>query len=824
MIKNYFLLFIRNLARQKVFSGINLLGLTVSLASTLLISLYAYHELSFDRFHEKASRTYRVNQTFIWGENDNNQFSSTGPGVASALRQELPEAEVVTSIHTPGDFFVSYEKPSHEVVSFREDKVLAADSNFFRVFDFQLSSGDDRNALKRANTLLMTESVAVKYFGVENPVGKLIRVGSPDDQKTYEVTGILRDLPENTYLKFDVLISMASIPAVERLHWSWVWTQLETYIVLRKDADIENTRAKLVSVPRKYAEETLQRIMNVSYDEYIKSGKKWELFLQPLTEIHLPSTVVYNRLSDPGNKKIVYSMIGAAVFILVLACINFMNLTTAQFTRRVKEASMRKILGLGRAELSLHYFIEALMFCVLALIAAIGLTQLFLPAFNLMTGKNFTATLLLHPGFVLGLLVLVLIMAAFASSYPTFFLTRFHPVEGLKGKLRAGQNGKTFRHTLVVFQFAISILLISCTVVVYQQLMHVSKRDLGFDKENLLVLNTIELVKNPESLLQSAKNVTGVLDASVCTSIPPAVYGGDKFSAEGMNHETFSLNYTSGDEQFISTLGISLLAGRNFSTSVPGDFERVILNQRAVQRIGWPSNESAIGKTIESPGGEIKFEVVGVIKDFNYWSLENPIEPMAIFHNQNKNLFGVGNKKFIALRIAPLNEQSWKKTTEELSILWKVHAGDLPIDYSFVDDNFAETFKTQQQFSSVLAVMASLSMLIAGLGLFGMIIYTLEQRTKEIGIRKVSGASVLNILVLVSKGFVKLIIVSFFVSAPVAYWLMRNWLQDFAYRITPSVWTFAAVGLGTLLIAISITLYHSAKAALANPVNALKDE
>jgi len=501
-----------------------------------------------------------------------------------------------------------------------------------------------------------------------------------------------------------------------------------------------------------------------------------------------------------------------------------MNLSTAQFTRSVKEASIRKILGLGKKELSLNYFLEALSFCVIALILALAITQLFLPGFNLITGKSIEFNLTSDIRLAGSLIGLIIMMAMIASSYPTVFLTGFHPVEAIKGKLKAGRKGQAFRNGLVVFQFSVSIILMVCTGIVFQQLTYVSERDLGFDKENLLVVNHVELVKDTESMTQAAMNVTGVVSASWCSSVPPKVWGGDKFSAEGMNNETFSLNYTSCDEQFIPTLDIKLKYGRNFSKDMAGDEERVILNKAAIERIGWTADETAIGKKIESPGGEIKFEVIGIVEDFNYWSLENPIEPMAIFHSKSKNLFGAGDKGYIALRVASQSSESWGKTLAELNTLWKTYAGDSPLQYEFVDQAFADTFKTQQQFGTILTIIATLAIMIAALGLLGMIIYTLEQRTKEIGIRKVSGASVLDILALISKGYTRLIIIAFLIGAPVSYWIMQKWLQDFAYRITPSIWVFAIVGMGTLLIAMMITSYHSMKAAMTNPVDVLKDE
>lgn len=826
MIKNYVVLFLRNLKRQKLFSFINLLGLTVSMVSTLVIYLYVRHEFSYDRFHNDAERIYRVNQTFIWGEGDDSQFASTGPGVATALKEELPEVELLTSIHTPGNFIVSYAKPSNEIVSFEEDNILAADSNFFRMFNFPFVKGNTETALVQANTMVMTESTAKKYFHNEDPTGKLVRLGGlarGEEQQTYEVTGVVKDTPDNSYIEFDALLSMNSFPQVKKRYWSWVWTQLETYVKLDKNTDIENTRAKLVKIPRKYAEETLQRAMNTTYEDYIKSGKKWELFLQPLTSIHLPAAVVYNRINDSGNIKIIYSFIGAAIFIILLSCVNFMNLSTAQFTRRIKEASIRKILGLGRKELSINYFIEALIFCLMALVAALALTQLLLPGFNLITGKALEVNLFGDVGLIGILLGLVLLMAIMSGSYPAIFLSAFHPVEAMKGKLKSGREGRTFRNSLVIFQFSVSIILIICTAIVFEQLNFMSEKDLGFDKENLLVLKHAEGVKDGESLASASLNIPGVVNASWCTSVPPTIWGGDSFIAEGKDEKVFSLNFTKADERYIPSLNIKMKWGRNFSLATPGDVSGVILNEKAIERIGWNADESVIGKKIKYPGSEVAFEVVGVMADFNYWSLASPIEPLAVFHIKDK-IVSDGDKQFIVLRIAPQRSQSWGTTFAELSKVWKAHAGDSPFEYEFVDQAFADSFKTQQQFGKVLTIMSILAILIASLGLLGMIIYTLEQRTKEIGIRKVSGATAWNILSLISTRYTKLILIAFLIGAPLSYWMMQQWLQDFTYRITPPLWIFVGAGLGTLLIAMLITSYHSIKAALTDPVKVLRDE
>jgi putative ABC transport system permease protein len=631
MIKHYLTHFVRNLQRQKLFTFINILGLTVGIASSLLIYLYARHEFSFDRFHHNADHIYRLNQTFIWGESSDNEFASTGPGVAYAVKEEIPEVKLLTSIHTPGDFLVSYTNQKNEVISFEQTEILAADSNFFKMFNFPLVKGDAAFALQQANTIVLTESTAKKYFGGEEPMGKLILMGAGENQKTYEVTGVAKDLPSNTYLQFDVLMSMNSFPEIKKRYWSWVWTQLETYVLLDENASLEKIKAKLATVPRKHAEATLQRTMNISFDDYIKSGKNWELFLQPITAIHLPAKVVYNRLINDGNLTIIYSLIGAAIFIILLSCVNFMNLSTAQFTKRIKDASVRKILGLGKVELGIGYFIEAFIFCTIALLIALALIQILLPGFNLLVGRELQINLLNDPQLIIALLSLALVMSLLSGSYPAIFLSAYHPVEAMKGKLKTGNEGKSFRNGLVVFQFSVSIALIICTAVVFQQLKFVGEKDLGFDRENLVVISHAERLSDGESAVNAAFNVPGVVNASLSTSVPPNLWGGDKFSAEGMGANTFPLNLTTADERYLSTLGVKLKYGRNFLVNTPGDVNRVILNEAAVKRIGWDLNESAIGKKIEYPGGEVRFEVIGVVEDYHYWSLGTPSNRWPFF-------------------------------------------------------------------------------------------------------------------------------------------------------------------------------------------------
>lgn len=822
MLKYYLLLFGRNLQRQKLFSTINILGLSTGMASALLMYLYVSSELSHDRFHEKADRIYRVNQTFIWGEGNKAQFSSTGPGVSFALEAEIPEAEQIVRINTPGDFLMSYTNSKGEVKSFDQGKVFATDSNFFKVFTFPLLKGNPETALRNPQTMVMTESVAKKYFGDEEPLGKLVRLGEGAQQQNYEVTGIVKDIPDNSYIKFDAMLSMTSFPIVKRMSWSWIWTQVETFMLLKPGSSEEAIRARLANIPRTYAAPSVKSAMNMTFDEYIKSGREWNLYLQPLTEIHLPKAVVYNRLNDIGNIKIVYALIAAGIVMVLLSCINFMNLSTSQYVRKAKDTSLRKLLGSGRGQLSASFFIEAFLFCSISLLIGIGIAELILPTFNLITNKTLELNLLSDWKILAALGSLLFGMSLLSGSYPALFLSAFNPVEALKGKLRSGKEGRTLRSSLVVFQFMISMVLIILTGVVSQQLKYVAQKDLGFERENLLQIDHVEWAKGREAFVDAIAKIPGVVNASWTTSVPPRVFGGDSFRAKE-SEKTIPINFSRSDENYLPTLGVSIKFGRNFSKDMPGDSARVILNETAVAALGWKVDESVIGKKIIYPGeNNNEFEVVGVTNDYHFWALNSPIEPMAVFHPKG----GVYNeaKHYLVIRMSAQNRESLQNAIESIKSKWKEFTVHKPLEYSFVDENFANAFKSADQFNSSLTVLSALGILIAALGLLGMTIYTLEQRTKEMGIRKVAGASVPSLVLLISKDYTKLILVAFVLGAPLAYWVVQLWLQEFEYRITPSPVTFLSVGIGTLLLAAVITSYHSIRAAMRNPVEVLRDE
>jgi putative ABC transport system permease protein len=822
MIRYYLLLFVRNLQRQRMFSFINLLGLTTGIVSTLLIYLYVQHELSHDRFHTKANRIYRINQTFIWGDDKDQLFSSLGPGVAHAITEEIPEAEEVTRIHQPANSSIISYISNNEKRSFDEKKLLVVDSNFFRVFTFPLLKGKPESALVDPNTLVMTTSTAKKYFGDEDPIGKFVQVNGfieNEPDKTFEVTGIVDDTPDNSYIEFDMLVSMNSIPRVRKASWSWMWTMFETFVLLHDKASPQALQTKLNALPEKHAVETLEA-MGTTYADYTKSGKEWKLYMQPITDIHLYSGTMYNRLNSVGNITILYVLTGVVAFILLLSCINFMNLSTAQYTRRMKETSLRKVLGSNRLQLGLSFFLEAFLFCTIALLIGAGLTQLVLPYFNTITGNNYHLRFT-DPAILTVIALLLFGMSVLCGSYPSIFLSAFKPIEAMKGKLTTGKKGKLLRSSLVVFQFAISLILIVCTLIVFKQLKFLSNKDVGFNRENLLVVSRLEWVNDKSTFIHALEGLDNVEEVSWCSSVPPTVYDGDSFNIEGDRERTINLNYVKADAQYAPALGLKFVTGRNFEKDAPADNMSVILNETAAREIGWATDESIIGKKVFYAGDQ-QYRVIGVVKDFNYWSLAAAIEPMAIFNM--KGLIFSANRQYAVMRIRPETGRDVKKLISELQTEWKQFTGEAPFYYDFVDQSFATSFEGEERFGQALSIFAVLAILIASLGLLGMIIFTLELRTKEIGIRKVNGASEFNIITLISKDYTKLILIAIFISIPVSIVFMNQWLEGFLYRIKITADVFVIAAISTLFVAMLITSYHSVKAALTNPIDVLKDE
>lgn len=482
----------RHILRQKFYAVLNLMGLAVGLACCLLMMLYLVDEFSYDRFHEKADRIYRIDQTNIWVDNGVT-FGSTGPAVVHALRAELPELEAVTRIHTPGSMWISKEDGNGIKQTFSDETVLAADSNLFDIFSFELLAGDEQRALRDPRTMIITETAAERYFGNTNVLGKQLLVKQNQEEQNYTVTGVLKDIPDASHIHFDVMLSMTSFPRIKRQEgWTWIWTTFVTYALFEEGAEMSRVKERLNDIPPKHAEATLQNIMNITYYDFVKQGKVWELFLMPLKDIRLYSGETTNRLGPTGDIRQLTVLGIVALLILVLSCINFMNLATARASRRAREIGVKKVLGAHKGALIRQFLVESTLFSLVATVLGLALAELTIGSFNTLAAKNLSLDPTLHPWLIPAIIGMALLMGVFAGSYPAFYLTAFKPVHVLKGQVQQGMRSKGMRNVLVTFQFTISIGLIICTLFVYEQLQFTRDKDLGFDPNNLLVIQHLE--------------------------------------------------------------------------------------------------------------------------------------------------------------------------------------------------------------------------------------------------------------------------------------------------------------------------------------------
>lgn len=816
MLWSYLRTAFRQLRRHKGHAAINVLGLAIGLASCLLILRYVTDERSYDNFHEKGDRIYRLNWDFNWNDSEG-IGSGTPPPLAARLISDVPGIEAATRIFPVSPMVVRYRDRF-----FVEDEIRAVDPNFFDVFSFKLLSGDPSTVLANPGSVVLTRKTAARYFGNEPAIGKTISIGEDGAfldkpySATFTVTGIAADPPHNSHIEFDMLTSMSSHPQVAFFDWSWIWMQMVTYAVVSPDASIPDLDARMVDMVAKYAPDAFKRV-GFSYDELIASGGRWNFVFQPLSDIYLGSTDIGNSLGPIGNRRYltVFSII--AGFILLIACINFMNLSTARSVTRAKEIGVRKVLGSARSGLMGQFMTEAMVYAALAMLVAVGLTTLLLGPFGDFTGKEFE-TSLLQPHWLPVVLVSLTILVGFlAGSYPSIYLSAFRPIEVLKTKLAPGRDGLSLRNGLVVFQFAISIALIACTLVVQKQIRFFGRADLGFDKEGVLVIsnNDQRLGNQADVFKQRAMSETGVVSASLSTGVPPYWGFQDYFNSEGNGEERFSLISYMVDSDFPETLGMQIVRGRGFSDDLPSNSTSVILNETAVKQLGW---DEPIGKTIEYYG-HATYTVIGVMRDFNFVSMRQPITPFALFH-ETAHLYDIPDS-YIVVRFRPDNLE---ETIASLKSDWTTLAPGVPFEYSFLDENFDAQYRAEQSLGSLFLIFAGVAIFIACLGLLGLAAFTVQRRTKEIGIRKTFGASTAKVIILLSRDFSKWVLLANVIAWPVAWYFMRDWLDGFAYRIDLGYGVFFAAGLTALLIALGTVGYHSLRAAMANPIDALRYE
>ncbi len=799
MFKNYFIIALRNLRRQITYSVINILGLAVGISSFMLIALFVVNELSYDRFHGKADRIYRLCEK-IDADGQGENSSSNPFFVARAMANDYPHL-----IEQTVRFF-NFQSPNFAMQNgdkkFIERNMFYVDSNVFKMFDFPLIEGDPGSALSKPNSIVITREVARKYFGDENPMGKIIRY---ENFVNFEVTGILGDIPTTTHINFNGLISWKTLyqfmgPNFERQP---IWNPAWTYILLKEGVAPSELEGQFPSFIQKY------------YPDFFKPQVSHHL--QKLTDIHLHSKLDYE-IEANGDVADIYIFSVVGILILLISCINFMNLATARSAGRAREVGMRKVMGAHREHLIRQFLGESLFISLFAMIVASIMVELFLPAFNNFSGKQLSGVFG-NPWALLSLVGVGVLTGVVSGLYPAFFLSAFQPMQVLKGSFKTGASGQILRKTLVVMQFAISIGLIISAFIVYQQLQFMRNKDIGFTKEAVVIIQTRPGPNNNyEALANELKKNSHILSVGGMNDLIGKSHNTYEINYEGMEADKFVyIPALQVNEDFVPTMGIKILAGRNFSREFPNDDSLAILiNEATVAARGWGTPEQALGKQFYTRNG--KERVIGVFKNFNYEPLSKPIGPFALDMGPARfRQF----QRFLAVRV---EASDFRASVQHIEDSWNKIISGFPVEYFFLDDQLREMYKAQDNLAKLVGYFSALAIFIACLGMFALASFTAEQRTKELGIRKTLGASMGNLIFLFSRDFLQLVFISGILASIGSYYLVRQWLEGFAFRMDMSFGVFLFSILIAMVIALVTISYQSLKVATANPIQALKYE
>lgn len=801
MLKNYLLVALRNIKKNKLYSFINIFGLTIGLSAGLLIGMYVVDELSYDRFHENVEDIYRIS---LHGKISGQEIvtSRSSPPIAQALINEAPGVEAATRVRTIGDIVFRNGDDS-----FVEEQVIYADSNFFEFFTFRLVEGDPHTVLAEPNTVVFTSELANKYFPDGNAIGRFLSVGS--QKREYKITGIAEKPPENSHIKFKAILSQRTVES-EQFYSGWTNNFLFTYFRKNKNTSIEDIDSRLVEMVQKYVGEELQQFMGVTFEQFLEQGNAYGYISYPMTDTHLRS-ITDDDMEANGDITYVYIFSGIGLFILFIACINFMNLSTARSAGRAKEVGMRKTFGSYRHTLIGQFLLESILYSIFATVLAIIITYLILPQFNLIAGKNLVFSGFLTPSFFVIMAAVALFVGLLAGSYPAFYLTAFKPAEVLRGKGMAGMKSSAVRSSLVVFQFWVSIVLIICTTVIYKQLSYMQNKNLGLDKQNVLIISsTGKLDTDIMPFKNAIESNSNVVATSFTNNVFPGVNNTTVFK-NVLNDQDHMLGSYFADYDHADVLNFEIVEGRFFSRDFPSDSLAVVINEAAVKEFGWEKgvNNEILNFFDDSPA---KTKVIGVVKDFNFESLKTNIRPMVI------NLTNTSNNLLVRYHGDAAEIVSVTET------IWKEFAPGEPFEYEFLDQSYDKLFRAEQRLGKLFSMFTVLAIFIASLGLFALSSFMAEQRTKEIGIRKVLGASMGNLTALLSKEFTKLVLISFILAVLPSWYFMGKWLDGFVYRDQMGVWVFFGAGALALTISWLTVSYQALKAAMSNPVDSLKYE
>jgi putative ABC transport system permease protein len=798
MIANYFKIAIRNILRHKFYSIINIAGLSVGMACTILILLWVQYELSFDRYHENADQIYRLGLNLRTSK-IKESIASNGVPAGPTFEKRFPEVLKACRFQKgEGVAVVQYKEKK-----FFEKNIFFADNSVFEIFTFSMIRGNPKTALTVIDSAVITEDLAKKYFGDEDPIGKVIKL---NNEYNVKVTGVVKNIPSNSHFSFNMLLSFEALgPWLEKAMQHWLLNiHNYTYLLLQKNCNIKDFEKKFPALIEEYMGDILRA-----------TGGSVELFLQPLTSIHLHSNLKWE-IEANGDIAYVYVFSAIALLILFIACINFMNLATARSTNRAKEVGIRKLLGAHQGNLINQFFGESILFSLVSIIIALGLVELALPLFQSLSGSQLSADYMSSLSIISALFGLMVFVSFMTGSYPALFLSAFQPIQVLTGHLKTGAAGSLFRNILVVVQFSISIGLIVASVIIFTQLNYMRDKKLGFDKEHIVIIRVTDrnMRQSIGKIKEELKIYHGISNVAVSNYLPGQGFWMKIIVPEGSElDQTESIGRIRIDADFISTLEIKLVSGKNFSPQYPADkSDLIIVNETAARQWGW---HDPIGKTIQVLDDRpITKTIIGIVRDFHVETLHKKIEP--VFFE-----FAPASARYISIKIRPDNISDTiryiEKTLKQIDPM-------LPFDYTFLDESFDRKYKAEEKLNKIFTYFTILAIFIACLGLFGLASFTAEQRTKEIGIRKALGAKISGIILLLSKESTQWVLLANIIAWPIAYVAMNRWLQNFAYRINISLGIFILAALSALIIALLTVGYQAIKAARANPVDSLRYE
>ncbi len=806
MFRNYFKIAWRNLTKNKAFTLINVLGLALGLTTCMLIVFYVFDELSYDRYNQKLERIYRVNTDVRFGGNSHVNAVSPPP-VAAALKGEYPEVEEVARFRARGH--ASVKKGDQNI---QENRMIYADPSVFSIFSLPVVSGSIAE-FKAPHTLVITESVALKYFNTVQASGRVLTL---NDTSQYKIAAVIKNIPKQSHFNYDFFMSMADLP--ESKEGMWLTNDFYTYVLLSDGADPKKLESNLPSFFKRHAGPQLQSLLRLTFDGFEQGGNHFRLSLVPLKDIHLRSNVEFE-LDANGSIQYVYILSAIAVFILLIACVNFMNLSTARSANRAREVVVRKVLGSSRQYLIIQFLAESLLVTFIAALVAITAACLLLPGFNQLSGKQLAITPQVVAWAVPVLLGIIVIAGGLAGSYPALYLSGFQPIQVLKGKIAAGFKSGMLRNSLVVFQFGISIFLIIGTLVIYNQIKFIQNTDLGYNRDHVLIVqNTWTLGKSAQNFKNEVKQLPGVQNATLTGYVPTGDNNNSPIISKtpAYDQESSILSDIWGvDEDYVNTLGMKIKEGRDFSKQMGTDSSAVLLNETAAKLFDM---KHLNGQFIYTNHGDIKkkvkaYRVIGIIKNFNFMSLRQNVTPMTLMLDNDNTLLSVH-----------IHSADIPSVIARIKGIWAKFSPNQQFNSSFMDDDFNAIYRQEQQSGKIFILFTSMAIIIACLGLFGLAAFAAEQRTKEIGIRKVLGATVSNIITMLSTDLIKLVLLAILLASPLAWWAMNKWLQGFAYREGIAWWVPAIAGAIAVLIAFITVSSQAIKAARANPVKSLRSE